>query len=49
MNREAYRLANGIRTELSADRDRLMESPEDMDMKQYEIHVLTEIRKEKKD
>ena len=48
MNREAYRLANGIRTELSADRDRLMESPEDMDMKQYEIYVLTEIRKEKK-
>lgn len=48
MNREAYRLANGIRTDLSEGRDRLMERPEDLDMKQYETNVLNEIRKEKK-
>lgn len=47
MNREAYRLANKFRTELSADRDRLMDSPDDMEMKRYERNVLTKIRKER--
>lgn len=48
MNREAYRLANEIRTDFQADGDRLMERPEDLDMKTYEANALQEIRKEKR-
>lgn len=48
MNREAYRLANKIGAEEWADRDCLVESPEDMEMKRYEAAVLKEIRKEKR-
>ena len=48
MNREAYRLANEIRTDFQADGDWLMERPEDLDMKTYEANALQEIRKEKR-
>ncbi len=48
MKREAYRLANEIKTDFSADRERLMDRPEDMEMKKYEQTVLCEVRKEKK-
>ena len=48
MNREAYRLANEIRTELEAEGDCLVESLGDMDMRKYETAVLGEIRKEKR-
>lgn len=50
MNREAYKLANEIRTDLLTDDGRLMESPEDIDMavKRYEKAALQEIHKEKK-
>lgn len=47
MNREAYRLANEIRTDFLTEEDRLMEGPEDMDMKRYEANALREIRKER--
>ena len=49
MNREAYRLANEIRTEFLADGDRLMERPEDMEMemRRYETTALNEIRNER--
>ncbi len=49
MNREAYKLANKIRTDCRTDGDCLMECPEDMEMKRYETNVLKEIRKEKKE
>ncbi|MCI8586733.1 MAG: DUF4179 domain-containing protein [Lachnospiraceae bacterium] len=50
MNREAYRLANEIRTDFLADGDRLMECPEDMEMemRRYETTALNEIRNERK-
>lgn len=54
MNREAYRLANEIHTDLSADGGRLIERPEDMDMnkemelRRYETTALNEIQKERK-
>lgn len=44
MNREAYQLANEIRTELEAERNGLT----DMEMKKYQTAVLGEIRKEKR-
>lgn len=47
MDREAYRLANRIRTDIPENGDRLMECPEDVDMKRYETNALKEIRKEK--
>lgn len=46
MNREAYRLANEIRTDLSPDPDRIMAGPGDTGMKGYQEHALKEIRKE---
>ena len=48
MKREAYRLANEFQTDFSADQDRLMDSPDDMEMKRYEANALREIRKEKR-
>ena len=48
MNKEAYRLANEIRTDLQTDREALMEGPGDMEMRRYEATALNEIRKEKK-
>lgn len=48
MNREAYRLANEIRTELEADRDCLIESLTDTDMKKYQTAISGEIKKEKR-
>ncbi len=48
MNREAYKLANEIRTTDWADGDCLMEGPEDMDMRRYEATVLNKIRQEKR-
>ena len=47
MNREAYKLANEIKTELGASGDYLAECPSDVEMKRYENRVLNEIRKEK--
>lgn len=50
MNREAYRLANEIRTDLPADGDWIMESPKErnQEMRRYETAVLKEIRNEKR-
>ena len=48
MNREAYKLANEIKTELGASRDSLAECPSDVEMKRYKNSVLNEIRNEKK-
>lgn len=47
MNRDAYKLANEIRTNVLDEGDRIMEGPEE-EMKKYEEHVLQEIRQEKK-
>lgn len=47
MNREAYRLANELRTDSRADEAHLIDSLGDLDMKKYEKTVLGEIRKEK--
>jgi hypothetical protein len=48
MNREAYKLANEIKTEIGAPLDYLMECPSDVEMKRYENHILNKIRKEKR-
>lgn len=48
MNREAYRLANEIKTELEADRDCLIDSLTDTDMQKYHSRILGEIKKEKR-
>ncbi len=48
MNREAYKLANEIKTELGAPEDYLAECPSDVEMKRYQKNVLNEIRKEKR-
>lgn len=48
MNREAYRLANEIKTSPEADGDWLIEGLGDMDMKKYEKAVLGRIRKERR-
>ncbi len=47
MNREAYKLANEIKTELGAPGDCLEACPSDVEMKRYQKNVLKEIRKEK--
>ena len=47
MNREAYELANRIKTELGTDEDYLKERPGDVEMKRYKNHILQEIEKEK--
>lgn len=47
MNREAYQLANEIKTELGTERDNLEWRPGDVEMKRYEKNVLEEIKKEK--
>ena len=47
MNREAYKLANEIKTELKAPGDYLSECPSDVEMKRYKNAVLSEIKKEK--
>ncbi len=48
MNREAYRLANEIGTELEADGDCLRECLSDVEMKRYETRISEEIKKEKR-
>lgn len=47
MNREAYKLANEIKTELETYGDYLEECPSDVEMKRYKNNVLGEIKKEK--
>ena len=49
MNKEAYRLANEIQTDLLADGDCLMGSPreQEMEIKRYEMAVLNKIHQEK--
>ena len=47
MKREAYELANSIKTECGTDKDRLTECPGDVEMKKYKNHILQEIRREK--
>ena len=49
MNKEAYRLANEIQTDLLADGDCLMGSPreQEMEIKRYEMAVLNKIQQEK--
>lgn len=48
MDREAYKLANEIKTELGAHGESLWECPGDMEMKRYKNTVLNEIKKEKR-
>lgn len=48
MSREAYELANKIKTELGADGECLTESPDDVEMKRYKTAVSEEIKKEKR-
>lgn len=48
MNREAYRLANQIKTDFLADGDCLMEGLKEKEMGQYKAKILTEIHKEKR-
>ncbi len=48
MDREAYRLANEIQTELHADGDFLAECPGEEEMKRYKGEILGKIRREKK-
>ncbi len=48
MSKEAYELANRIKTELRADGECLTEGPGDVEMKRYKTTVLDEIKKEKK-
>ena len=47
MNREAYELANRIKTELGTDGDILLESPGNFKMKKYKNNMLQEIKREK--
>ena len=47
MNREAYELANRIKTELGTDGDILLERPGDLKMKKYKNNMLQEIKREK--
>lgn len=47
MNREAYELANRIKTEPGTDGDILLESPGDFKMKKYKNNMLQEIKREK--
>ena len=47
MNREAYRLANELRTDSGADEAYLIDSLGDLDMKKYKNTVLREIKKDK--
>ena len=48
MNREAYRLANQIKTDFLADGDCLMEGLKKKEMGRYKAAILTEIKKEKR-
>ncbi len=48
MNREAYRLANEIKTLLHAEGDFLSECPGEEEMKHYKSEILKEVKKEKK-
>ena len=48
MNREAYRLANQIKTDFLADGDCLMEGLKKKEMGRYKAAILTEINKEKR-
>lgn len=49
MDREAYRLANEIKTEFHAKGDFLAECPGEEEMKHYKSKILHEIKKEKRD
>lgn len=48
MDREAYRLANEIKTELYADGDFLAQCPGEEEMKHYKSEILKEMKSEKK-